>query len=113
MSSGVVIAEAAQMSGTFSTARHAVNQGREVFVLPGDIKSGNFEGSNQLIIEGAKPVFSADNILSESLKLSFRGEKSGKPFENIFEESSFSKKKAKKVSVKTKKKKSVSLKLNP
>ncbi len=96
MSTGVVIAEAAQFSGTFSTARHAIRQGREVFVLPGDIKSGNFEGSNQLIIEGAKPVFSAENILYGDKKDDLSVEKNGKPFENILKESSFSKRKTKK-----------------
>ena len=106
MSSGVVIAEAAQFSGTFSTARHAVRQGREVFVLPGDINSGNFEGSNQLITEGAKPVFSAENILYGKAKGSPTGEKTGKPFENILEESSFSKNNPEKKAKRKPKKKS-------
>lgn len=65
MSDGVVIIEAAERSGTFSTARHASRQGRPLFVLPGDIESGNFEGSNQLITEGAKAVFSASDILDD------------------------------------------------
>ena len=65
MSDGVVIIEAAERSGTFSTARHALKQGRSLFVLPGDIESGNFEGSNQLITEGAKAVFSAGDILED------------------------------------------------
>lgn len=107
MSTGVVIAEAAQFSGTFSTARHAIRQGREVFVLPGDIKSGNFEGSNQLITEGAKPVFSAENILNANSRVSLSGDKSGKPFENILVESSFGKKKAKKKTSKKLKEKTV------
>ena len=63
MSDGVVIIEAAVRSGTFSTAKHAVKQNRKLFVLPGDIESGNFEGSNKLITEGAKPVFSSADIL--------------------------------------------------
>lgn len=65
MSDGVVIIEAAERSGTFSTARHASKQGRPLFVLPGDIDSGNFEGSNQLITEGAKAVFSGTDILED------------------------------------------------
>ena len=65
MSDGVVIIEAAQRSGTFSTARHALKQGRALYVLPGDIDSGNFEGSNQLITEGAKAVFSYADILED------------------------------------------------
>ncbi|MBR5438077.1 MAG: DNA-processing protein DprA, partial [Clostridia bacterium] len=103
MSSGVVIAEAARISGTFSTARHAVKQGRDLFVLPGDIKSGNYEGSNQLIIEGAKPVFSAKDIIPWAKEHKSAGMKTGKPFENIdVEASSYKKKKHKKSSEKIK-----------
>ncbi|MFI3140950.1 MAG: DNA-processing protein DprA [Clostridia bacterium] len=63
LSSGIVIIEAGTPSGTLNTAKHARNQGREVFVLPGDIKSNKFSGSNNLIKEGAKPIFSAKEIL--------------------------------------------------
>lgn len=92
MCRSVVIAEAASFSGTFSTARHAIRQGRELYVLPGDINSGNFEGSNKLIVEGARPVFSADDIFSYRRK-SVYVEKSGNPFEGIFEEASSYKRK--------------------
>ena len=44
MSRAVVIVEAADRSGTFSTANHAKRQDRSIFVLPGDINSGNFAG---------------------------------------------------------------------
>ncbi len=98
MTSGVVIAEAAKMSGTFSTARHAIKQGRDLFVLPGDIKSGNYEGSNQLITEGAKPVFSAKDIIPWAKVKKFSGPKTGKPFENIDLEASSYKKRGKKKS---------------
>ncbi len=98
MTSGVVIAEAAKISGTFSTARHAVKQGRDLFVLPGDIKSGNFEGSNQLITEGAKPVFSAKDIIPWAKKRKSRLEKTGNPFENIDNEASSFKKRGRKKS---------------
>lgn len=63
LSKAIVIIEAADRSGTFSTANHAKRQGRELFVLPGDIESGNFEGSNQLITEGATAVFSGEDVL--------------------------------------------------
>lgn len=96
MTSGVVIAEAAKFSGTFSTARHALKQGRDLFVLPGDIKSGNYEGSNQLIIEGAKPVFSAKDILPWAKVTRTVTEKTGLPFENIELEASSYKKRGKK-----------------
>lgn len=98
MTSGVVISEAAKFSGTFSTARHAMKQGRELFVLPGDIKSGNYEGSNQLITEGAKPVFSAKDIIPWA-KVGVNNEpKTGTPFKNIDLEASSYKKRGKKKS---------------
>lgn len=65
LSDALVIIEAADPSGTFSTARHAKAQNRNIYVLPGDIKSGNFAGSNRLIREGAKAIFSADDILAD------------------------------------------------
>lgn len=63
LSRAVVIIEAAQYSGTFSTAKYAMKQSKPLFVLPGDIESGNFDGSNQLITEGATAIFSAKDIL--------------------------------------------------
>ena len=48
MSDAVIIVEAAEYSGTFSTANHAKKQKRKLLVLPGDIKSGCFDGSNQI-----------------------------------------------------------------
>lgn len=100
MSKAVVIVEAADRSGTFSTARHAKRQERDLFVLPGDINSGNFEGSNQLLSEGAKPVFSAEDILSHYFPKKYRKKsvliKDGEPFSGIEEESSFSKNAGKK-----------------
>ncbi len=87
MSKAVVIIEAADRSGTFSTANHAIKQGRELFVLPGDINSGNFAGSNQLITEGAIPVFSGEDVLRKCKlfggKKKSKGEKTGYVFKNI------------------------------
>ncbi len=87
MSKAVVIIEAAEYSGTFSTANHAKKQGRELFVLPGDINSGNFAGSNRLITEGAKAIFSGEDILvsCDLLKKAkrFKGEKNGDTFRGI------------------------------
>lgn len=91
MSKAVVIIEAADRSGTFSTANHAKKQGRALFVLPGDIDSGNFSGSNKLISEGATAVFSGDDILKNCNlfdgRLHFKAEKSGDPFARIDEKS--------------------------
>ncbi len=64
MTKAVVIIEAAAASRTFSTAKYARDIGRKIFVLPGDITSGRFEGSNQLVREGATAIFSGDDITS-------------------------------------------------
>ena len=96
LSRAVVIVEAAERSGTFSTARHAMKQNRSVYVLPGDIDSGNFAGSNQLITEGATPIFSADDVVAELVGIKRKREsvlvKSNTPFSNIGEASEYSKK---------------------
>lgn len=96
MSKGVVIVEAAERSGTFSTANHALEQGRDVFVLPGDIESGNFAGSNKLISDGANPIFSGEDILlfyRDITKIKKSGKmKTGNAFENINVDSEYSKK---------------------
>lgn len=105
LSKAVVIIEAASRSGTFSTARHAARQGRDLFVLPGDIVSGNFDGSNQLLSEGAKPVFSCMDILSYYYPKKYQRiqvlQKDGNPFPKIDEESEFGKKSRKKAKKET------------
>ncbi len=92
ISKAVVIIEAAEYSGTFSTANHALRQGRDLFVLPGDINSGNFAGSNRLISEGATAVFSGEDILVKCDLLKnaerFKGDKTGNVFVSLNEKSS-------------------------
>ncbi len=63
LSDAVLITEAAARSGTLNTARHALEQGREVFVVPGNITSPLSAGCNALLKQGATPVMSADDIL--------------------------------------------------
>lgn len=65
LSLGVVVIEAAQKSGSLITAYLASSLGREVFVLPGSITSPLFEGSHQLIQEGAKLVRNVQDVLQE------------------------------------------------
>lgn len=65
LSLGVVVIEAAQKSGSLITAYLASSLGREVFVLPGPISSPLFEGSHQLIQEGAKLVKGVQDVLEE------------------------------------------------
>ncbi len=62
---GVVVIEAGVKSGSLITARRATEQGKDVFAVPGDIVRTSFDGANHLIQNGAKPVFSAADILSE------------------------------------------------
>ena len=65
LSLGVVIVEAAKNSGALITASLALEQGRDVFAVPGKISSTTSSGANELIKHGAKIVLSVDDILEE------------------------------------------------
>lgn len=60
---GVWVVEAAPGSGSLITARQGMEQGREVFALPGRIDDPTFTGCNELIAQGAHPVSGAECIL--------------------------------------------------
>ncbi|MGN1400569.1 MAG: DNA-processing protein DprA [Bacillus sp. (in: firmicutes)] len=62
---GVLIIEAKERSGTLITAYQALEQGRDVFAVPGDITGTNSDGTNRLIQEGAKLVRTAMDIGEE------------------------------------------------
>jgi DNA processing protein len=65
MSLGVVVIEAAARSGTLHTARFALEQGREVFAVPGSPLDPRAEGTNRLIRSGATLVTSAGDVLEQ------------------------------------------------
>ena len=65
ISHGVLVVEAPEISGALITVRHAMEQGREVFVVPGNIGSETSVGSNNLLREGAMAVFEGYDILRE------------------------------------------------
>ena len=65
LSCGVLVVEAPEKSGALITARLAVDQGRDVFAVPGNIDVPTCVGSNQLLREGAVAVMSGWDILSE------------------------------------------------
>lgn len=65
LSNGVLVVEAPEKSGALITAHQAADQGRDVFVVPGNIDIPSFVGSNQLLRDGAIMVSSGWDILSE------------------------------------------------
>lgn len=68
MSKGVVVVEAKEKSGTLITVDFALEQGRDVFVVPGNINQENSTGTNELIKQGAKLITSYKDVIEEYKK---------------------------------------------
>ena len=62
---GTIVVEAADRSGALITARHAMEQGREVFAVPGPVDSPGSAGPHRLLRDGAKLVTCVDDVLEE------------------------------------------------
>lgn len=74
MSRGVLVVEAAVRSGSLVTARHAMEQGREVFAIPGSIRASVARGCHALIREGVKLVEVPADVLEEFYGLELRSQ---------------------------------------
>ncbi len=72
LSLGVVVIEAKEKSGSLITAHHALEQGKDVFAVPGNINSIYSIGTNKLIKDGAIPLLSIDDILQEIYELNLK-----------------------------------------
>lgn len=69
ISKGVIVIEAQEKSGSLITAHQALDQGKDVFALPGNINSIFSGGTNKLIKDGAKPLLSIEDIIEEIYEL--------------------------------------------
>ncbi len=66
---GTVVIEAGVRSGALLTANHALEQGKDVFVIPGAPDKAEYKGSNALLRDGAKPLLDASDIFNEYIAL--------------------------------------------
>lgn len=79
LSRGLLVTEARRRSGTMSTVRYALEEGRDVFAVPGSIFSPLSEGTNWLLQQGAAPVTGAADLLCVYGLAAPEGEKPASP----------------------------------
>lgn len=65
LSQGVIVVEAKEKSGTLITVDFALEQGKDIYTVPGNITSNNSYGTNELIKQGAKIITKIDDIYQE------------------------------------------------
>lgn len=90
MSMGVLVIEAQEKSGSLITATHALEQGKDVFALPGNINSIFSSGTNKLIKDGARPLLELDDIIEEIYELKQLKERTISCRKNIIDYSDYS-----------------------
>lgn len=73
LSQACLVVEAPDDSGALITVGHALEQGRDVFAVPGSIFSPASHGTNRLIQDGAKPILNSDDVLRELNLFSWSG----------------------------------------
>jgi len=82
LSLGVLVVEASERSGSLITVRCAIEQGREVYAIPGKIDTHGSRGTNSLLRDGAKLVLEPEDILADlepQLKAIIKVNKAGSP----------------------------------
>ncbi len=69
LSLGTILVEAPKRSGALITANHALEQGKDVFVIPGSPDLNEYKGSNALLRDGAKPLLDTSDVFNEYISL--------------------------------------------